>query len=117
MSEGRMDNTTDSGICVLCGASVYEQKYFFNHAFDKLPESIKKELNIICVLFTEEIGGIFTIGFDEDGELVLSTQADEEDILYDEIGSGLMVKEIQNSRQELFESLSMFYKLMVKGEV
>ena len=38
---------------VLCGANAYEGKYYLNPAFDKIPESIKKELNIICVLFTE----------------------------------------------------------------
>lgn len=107
---------TFDGRCVLCGASVYEQKYYFNKKFDKIPESIKKELNIICVLFTEEIGGEFYMVFDEDGELLLETKADEEDILYDEIGSGLMVKEIQNTRQEMFEELSLFYKILVKGE-
>ena len=50
---------------VLCGANAYEMKYYFNEQFNGIPESIKKELNIICVLYTEEVGGIFTIGFDE----------------------------------------------------
>ena len=35
---------------VLCGASAYEQKYYFNQDFDSLPESIKQELHIMCVL-------------------------------------------------------------------
>ena len=26
---------------VLCGASAYEQKYYFNQDFDSLPESVK----------------------------------------------------------------------------
>ena len=46
---------------VLCGASAYEQKYYFNKDFDSLPDHVKKELQIMCVLFTEEIGGIFTL--------------------------------------------------------
>ena len=49
---------------VLCGANAYEKKYYFNQEFDKLPQSIKDELHIICVLFTEEVGGVFTISFD-----------------------------------------------------
>lgn len=102
--------------CVLCSASVYEQKYYFNQKFEKLPESIQKELRIIAVLFTEEIGGVFTLVFDEDDELVIETDADEEDILYDEIGSALMVKEIQRTRRELFSEIEVFYRLMVKGE-
>ena len=46
---------------VLCGASAYEQKYYFNQDFDSLPEAVKKELQIMCVLYTEEIGGILTL--------------------------------------------------------
>ena len=33
---------------VLCGASAYEQKYYFNQDFDSLPESVKQELHIMC---------------------------------------------------------------------
>ncbi len=64
---------------VVCGANAYEEKYYLNPAFDKMPDSVKDELKIICVLFTEEVGGIFTIGFDEDGELKFTTEAAEED--------------------------------------
>lgn len=72
---------------VLCGANAYEQKYYFNEKFDKIPQSIKDELHIICVLFTEEVGGIFTIVFEEDGSISLETDAEEDDLLYDEISS------------------------------
>ena len=54
---------------VLCGASAYEQKYYFNQDFNSLPEAVKKELQIMCVLYTEEIGGILTLEFDEEGNL------------------------------------------------
>ncbi len=97
---------------VLCGASAYERKYYFNQAFNAIPDSIKDELHIICVLFTEEVGGVFTIGFNEDGELTLQTEAEEDDLLYDEIGSGLLIKEIQRNRRELFESLELYYKVI-----
>ena len=45
----------------LCGASWYEQKYYFNPAFDKLPKSVKDELQIMCVEFTEDVGGVLTL--------------------------------------------------------
>ena len=102
---------------ILCGANSYEQKYYFNEAFALIPESIKEELNVICVLFTEEVGGVFMIGFDEEGKVLLMTDADEEDLLYDEIGAGLLVKEVQRKRQELFESLELFYKTFVVGKM
>ena len=101
---------------VLCGANGYEGKYYLNPAFNKIPEPIKKELNIICVLFTEEVGGIITIGFDEEGELEITTQASDDDYMYDEIASGLLVSKIRATRQDLFESLNLFYRVIVLGE-
>lgn len=101
---------------VLCGANAYEMKYYFNEKFNGIPESIKEELHIICVLFTQEVGGVFTISFEEDGNVILETDADEEDITYDEISSGLMIGEIRRNRQELFESLSLYYRVFILKE-
>ena len=104
------------GKIVLCGANSYEKKYYFNQEFNKIPESIQKELHIICVLFTEEVGGIITFAFEVDGTLVIETDATEEDYYYDEIGSGLLIKEIQRNRQELLESLSLYYRVVFLKE-
>lgn len=101
---------------VLCGANAYEQKYFYNPQFDKIPQSIKEELHIICVLFTEEVGGIFTIGFAPDGSVTMTTDFAGDDFLYDEISSGLMVGKIRSHKQELFESLQLYYKAMILHE-
>lgn len=98
---------------VLCGANAYEQKYYFNEKFAQIPESVKEELQVICVLFTEEVGGIFTIVFEEDGSIVLETNAKEDDLLYDEIGSGLLVGEVRRNRQELLESLQLYYRVFI----
>ncbi|MEG1848195.1 MAG: DUF6145 family protein [Lachnospiraceae bacterium] len=101
---------------VLCAANAYEQKYYFNEIFQKIPMSIQEELRVIAILFTQEVGGIFLLTFAEDGELLLETEAKEEDITYDEISSGLLIQEIRRSRQELLESLSLYYKVLIKGE-
>ena len=69
---------------VLCGASAYEQKYYFNQDFDSLPESIKQELHIMCVLYTEDIGGILTLEFDDNGSLQFKTEALDSDAMYDD---------------------------------
>jgi len=106
----------DENRIVLCGANAYEQKYYFNEKFNKLPQSIKDELHIICVLFTEEVGGLFYIVFEDDGSISLVTNADEDDIYYDDVSSGLLVNEIRRSRQELFESLSIYYRMVILGE-
>ena len=110
-----MDMSKDNRI-VLCGANAYEQKYYFNETFDKIPQSIKDELHIICVLFTEEVGGVFTIVFEEDGSISLETDAKEDDLLYDDISSGLLVGEIRRNRQEMLESLQLYYRVFILHE-
>ena len=107
----------DENKVVLCGANAYEKKYYFNEAqFKMIPDSIKQELHVICVLFTEEVGGVFTIAFEEDGNVVMETNADDDDIYYDDVSSGLLIAEIRRSRQELFESLSLYYRVFIKKE-
>ena len=87
---------------VLCGASSYEQKYYFNQDFASLPETVKQELQIMCVLFTEDVGGILTL---------------EADARFDEIGSALKIKELQRDKRELLESLEMYYKVFFLGDI
>lgn len=111
LSEEYMDMYKEEN--VLCAASTYEQKYYFNQRFETLPVGIQEELQIMCVLFTEEVGGIFSLVFDDQGNLTLETEADEEDILYDEIGSALKIKQLQETKKELFESLELFYKTFI----
>lgn len=101
---------------VLCAANAYEQKYYFNKDFEKIPQSIQDELHIICVLFTEEVGGIFSIGFDEEGELKFTTQAADEDYLYDDIAAGLLVSKIRATKQELLESVQLYYRVVILKE-
>ena len=72
---------------VICGANSYDKKYYFNKKFDNLPTNIKEELHIICVLFTEEAGGIFTISFTPFGHIEFDTRHEEGDLLYDEISA------------------------------
>ena len=101
---------------VLCGASAYEQKYYFNQDFDALPQQVKDELQIICVMYTEEIGGVFTMEFDEDGNLQFKTEALEADAMYDDIGSVLRIKKLQEEKRDLLESLEMYYRVFFLGE-
>ena len=54
----------------LCGASAYEKKFYFNQDFNALPDHVKKELQIMCVLYTEDVGGILTLEFDENGRSI-----------------------------------------------
>lgn len=101
---------------VLCGASAYTQKYYLNEAFEGLPEGIKEELKIMCVLYTEDVGGVLTLVFDPEGNLQFQTDSEEMDLLYDEIGSVLKIKQLQRTKGELLEALEMYYKIFFLGE-
>ena len=101
---------------VLCGANSYEQKYYFNEEFQSLPQSVKDELHIMCVLFTEDVGGILTMEYDEKGNLDFQVISEEGDYLFDEIGSVLKIKEYQETKKELLEALELYYRTFFLGE-
>ena len=99
---------------VLCGASSYVQKYYFNEKFNLLPEEIKNELKIMCVSFAEEAGGILTLEFDNSGDLKFCVRVDDGDFYFDEIESGLMISKYQKEKEGLFESLELLYSTLIK---
>ena len=84
--------------------------------FDSLPDHVKKELQIMCVLYTADVGGVLLLVFDENGNLELKVEHNEGDFSFDEIGSVLKIKELQDTKEELFKSLEMFYKVFYLGE-
>lgn len=101
---------------ILCASSKYEEKYYLNPNFNGLPDGIKEELQAMCVLFTEDIGGILTLEYDEDANLNFVTMSDKGDLLYDEIGSVLKVKQLRQTKQDLLESLELYYRVFFLGE-
>ncbi|MCM1245419.1 MAG: DUF6145 family protein [Roseburia sp.] len=95
---------------VLCACSAYEQKFYLNPRYSSLPETVKDELKIMSVMLTADVGGVFTMEFEEDGTLYLSTTAKENDFSYDEIGSYLKIKQIREEHGELLEGLEEYYR-------
>lgn len=104
---------TQAETVVLCGANSYEEKYYLNPDFQRLPSAVRDELKILCVLFTEEVGGILTLEFLRDGILILKTMADDYDYYYDEIEAGMQVRRLRKEKEELFESLEEYYRTFV----
>ena len=102
---------------VLCGASAYNQKFYINENFKNLPDEIKNQLKVMCVLFCADIGGILQLVFDDDGNLEFRTSCNEDDLLYYDIGSGLKIKQLQQDKKELLESLEMYYKVFFLGDI
>jgi len=95
---------------ILCAASAYEEKYYLNPDFLGLPVSVREELQILCVLYTADVGGILTLHFDDYGNLLFHVTAMENDLLFDEIGSVLKIKQIQAEKRELLEALELYYR-------
>lgn len=100
----------------LCVSNAYQKKFYLNELFNQLPQSIKEELKIMCVLYTEDVGGILELVFDEEGTLQFKTTSEENDFLYDDIGSVLKIKQYQNEKRDLLEALEMYYKVLFLGE-
>ncbi len=70
----------------------------------------------MCVLYTEDVGGILVMEYDEDGTLEFKVSAEEGDYLFDEIGSVLKIKQYRKEKRELLESLEMYYRVFYLGE-
>ena len=101
---------------VLCACSAYEQKFYLNPRYESLPEGIKEELKILSVMLTADVGGVFTMEFEEDGSLYMSRTAKENDFFYDEIGSYLKIKQMRQEHEELFSSLEEYYRAFFAGK-
>ena len=101
---------------VLCGANYYEQKYYLNPAYEVLPQSVKDELKIMCVLFVQEVSGIIILEFGEEGDLRIVVTRNDDDFYFDEIGSELKIRQLRQSRRELFEQLEKYYQQRNGGE-
>lgn len=103
----------DMSEVTLCGASYYEQKYYFNPDFSKLPTAIQEELQIMVVSFVEKVGGVLTMVYDEEGNLQFQIRSLDGDGRFDEIGSALEIKKLQTEKREFLESLEQFYQVFV----
>ena len=79
------------------------------------PQEVKDELRILCVLYTEDIGGILLLEFDPEGTLSFKVVSDPGDYLFDEIGSALKIKQYQTEKRELLESLELYYRTFFMG--
>lgn len=100
---------------ILCVSNAYEKKYYLGEAFRGLPQAVKDELQVACTIFTEHVGGVLWLSFDDDENLYLHTMADDADITYDEIGAGLMIKQFQKEKRELLESLERYWNEWVNA--
>jgi len=97
---------------VLCGANSYEEKYYLNPVYEVLPQQVKDELKILCVLFVNEVGGIIILEFNEEGDLRIVVTRNDDDFFYDDIESELKVRKLQRENEELFSMLERYFRVM-----
>jgi hypothetical protein len=117
MSDNFEKNVLESEGVVLCGSNSYQKKFFLNPEFNNLPDRVKDELKIMCVLFTEDVSGILLLEYDDEGNLNFKVMSEEYDPAFDEIGSELKIRQLQKEKRDLLEALEMFYKVFVLNEV
>ena len=54
--------------------------------------------------------------FTPEGNLEFRVEAEDQDYLFDEIGSGLKIRQYQREKKELLESLELFYRVVFLGD-
>ena len=108
------NNRFDTGDrTVLAVVSQYADKYYLNEELGQLPEEVKKEVLVLLVMLTEEAGGISVMGFEKDGEVYLASTCEEDDLGYDEISAGLIIREIERDHADLLEQLATWFRRVV----
>ena len=70
----------------------------------------------MCVLYVNDVGGILTLVFEEDGELCFEVTSEDCEPTFDDIGSHLKIKQIQREKQDLLEVLQLYYRVFFLGE-
>ena len=70
----------------------------------------------MCVLYVHDVGGILTLVYEEDGSLCFEVTSEEGDPMFDDIGSALKIKELQRTKEELLQSLQLYYRVFFMGE-
>lgn len=101
---------------ILAAADAGKQKYFLEPAFRELPESIREEVRVICVLLAQKLNCTFLMGFDEEGALYFETVRREDDFDFDDIGAGLEINVLRREKKELLRALELWYAVFFTEE-
>ena len=102
---------------IIAAASWDKQKYFFEPEFSSLPESIKEEINIICVVMAQRLACTFLMGFKEDGDVYFEIVKPENAFDFDDIGADLEIKSLSKEKEELIKSLKVWYLYKKSGKL
>ena len=102
---------------IFCVANSYERKFYLNPEFasssGKYPSGTSDHVRSLTrKMWVESLWSYIM----KTGELELKVEHASDDFAFDEIGSVLKIKELQRTKEELFESLELYYKVFFLGE-
>ncbi len=100
---------------VICAASVYKQKVYFNEEYDGLPSKIKDEIRTKVITLAQKLHCVFIMGFYDDGYVYFETQTEEGDFFFDEVGATLETNRLEREERELIENLGVWYRVFKLG--
>lgn len=72
-------------------------------------------MQTLLVNACEYTRGVIVLGFTPDGEVFLEASGSSDDFDYDEIGAKYHVNDIIKREEDLFQSLNLWYNLVIKG--
>ena len=100
----------------VAAASFSQQKYVLAEDFSTLPDEIKEDIKVLCVLTAQKLGCTFLLDMDEEGDISFRIVRDTDDLNFDEIGAELEVKEISRKQKELLKALKLWYTVFKTEE-
>ena len=103
-------------VTTVAAASFSKQKYFLAEEFSALPEEIKNDIKVVCVLTAQKLGCTFALDMDETGDISFRLIRDTDDLDFDEIGAELEIKEINRKEKELLKALKLWYTIFKTEE-
>ncbi len=80
---------------VLCGANFISRNIILIHSSRHCRRISVRNCRLCVYYLRRDVGGILTLEFDKDGNLEFQVSAEEGDYLFDEIGSGLKIRQYQ----------------------
>lgn len=96
----------------------YIKKYYIDERLTSLPKEIRDNLKIAFVKFTEEVGGVLQVVFDnENYEIFLTIDKSDDDIVFDEIDAKYKLSKIEKENEKVFDDIATFCKFKFNGLV
>lgn len=100
---------------MIAAASWEQQKYFLSPDCAGLPEAVKDEIRILCVLMAQKLACTFMIGFDDTGDVFFQTLPQRDAFAFDEIGADLELRRLSKTKRQLLLGLKAWFLAKSQG--